>query len=55
MTYRRSNCTTGAPTKERYYAACERSRIQVDHGPLAELIAEWQDRAQEQSEAENGL
>lgn len=29
----------------RYYAACEAGRLQKNYGPLAALLAEWEDRA----------
>lgn len=29
----------------RYYAACEAGRLQKNYSPLAELLAEWEDRA----------
>jgi fido (protein-threonine AMPylation protein) len=34
----------------RYFAACERSRIQCDHAPLAALLREWADKARERWE-----
>lgn len=38
----------------RYYAACEKSRIHKDYGPLAALIAEWEEAAQSRWEASHG-
>jgi cell filamentation protein len=35
----------------RYFAACEAGRVEKDYGPLAALIAEWQDAALERWEA----
>ncbi len=37
--------------EERYFAACERSRVQCDHAPLATLLREWVDKARERWEA----
>jgi cell filamentation protein len=38
----------------RYYAACEDVRVHKNYAPLAELIAEWQQSAQERWESANG-
>jgi cell filamentation protein len=38
----------------RYYAACEDVRVHKNYAPLAELIAEWQQSAQERWEFANG-
>ena len=38
----------------RYYAACEDVRVHKNYAPLARLIAEWQQFAQERWESENG-
>jgi cell filamentation protein len=35
----------------RYFAACERSRIQCDHEPLATLLRQWADEARDRWEA----
>lgn len=40
--------------ERRYFAACEMARIKKDYAPLAGLIAEWQQAAQERWEVANG-
>jgi cell filamentation protein len=40
--------------QERYYAACEAARIHKNYAPLAQLIAEWEQAAQDRWEVENG-
>lgn len=41
--------------EERYYAACERARLDGDHTSLAELLLEWSDEAAARSEEEHGV
>jgi cell filamentation protein len=38
----------------RYFAACESGRIHTDYGPLAQLIAEWEEAARARWEADHG-
>jgi len=38
----------------RYYAACEDVRVHKNYAPLAKLIAEWEQAAQERWEAQSG-
>ncbi len=40
--------------QERYFAACEAGRIHKDYAPLAELLAEWEDRALVRWEEDHG-
>jgi cell filamentation protein len=40
--------------QERYYTACEAGRIGKDYGPLAELLAEWEDEALARWEESHG-
>jgi cell filamentation protein len=38
----------------RYYAACEEARVHKNYGPLADLIAEWEQAAQTRWEVADG-
>lgn len=40
--------------EERYYAACEEVRVHKNYGPLAALIAEWEEAAQARWEGAHG-
>jgi cell filamentation protein len=40
--------------EERYFAACDAGRIRKDYAPLAELLAEWEDKALKHWEERHG-
>jgi len=40
--------------EQRYFAACDAGRIRKDYAPLAQLLAEWEDKALEQWEQGRG-